>query len=105
MYGRGQSPGGSFGPAFTPPVVQQLLIANGVMFLLQNLIEAVGVYGPIYPAAVWQGGYLWQPFSYMWLHGSIGHLVMNLFVLWMFGSQLAMAWGAKRLLPIRPAPS
>ncbi len=98
MYGRGQSPGGSFGPAFTPPVVQQLLIANGVMFVAQNLIPAIGLYGPIYPAAVWQGGYLWQPFSYMWLHGGLGHLIMNLFVLWMFGSQLAMAWGAKRFL-------
>ncbi len=96
MYGRGQSPGGSFGPAFTPPVVQQLLIANGVMFVAQNLIPAVALYGPIRPAAVWQGGYLWQPFTYMWLHGGIGHLIMNLFVLWMFGSQLAMAWGAKR---------
>ena len=98
MYGQGQSPGLGFGPAFTPPVVQQLLIAIGVIFLAQNLMPAVGSLGAVYPAAVWQGGYLWQPFTYMWLHGGLGHLIMNGFVLWMFGSQLAMAWGAKRFL-------
>jgi len=42
---------------------------------------------------VWQEGYLWQPFTYMWLHGSFGHLAMNLLSLWMFGSPLALAWG------------
>jgi membrane associated rhomboid family serine protease len=98
VYGRGQSPGGSFGPAFTPPVVKQLLIANGAVFVAQLLLPAIGEYGSVRPAMVWQGGYLWQPFTYMWLHGGIGHLLMNLFVLWMFGSQLAMVWGAKRFL-------
>lgn len=98
MYGRGQSPGMGFGPAFTPPIVQQLLIAIGVTFLAQLVMPAVAALGAVYPEAVWQGGYLWQPFTYMWLHGGLGHLVMNGFVLWMFGSQLAMAWGAKRFL-------
>ena len=32
----------------------------------------------------------------MWLHGGLGHLAMNMFVLWMFGSQLASAWGPQR---------
>lgn len=97
MYGRGYQTGG-FGPPFTPPVVQQLLIANAVVFVAQLLVPAVGFYGPVRPAAVWQYGHLYQPFTYMWLHGGLGHLLMNLFVLWMFGSQLAMAWGAKRFL-------
>ena len=98
MYGRGQQSGLGFGPPFTPPVVKQLLIANGVVFVAQLLVPGFQDYLAVYPAAVWQGGYLWQPFTYMWLHGSPGHLLMNLFVLWMFGSQLAMAWGAKRFL-------
>ena len=50
------------------------------------------------PIAVWQGGYLWQPFTYMWLHGSLGHIALNCLALWMFGSQLAMAWGPQRFL-------
>jgi len=94
--GRGQSPGIGFGPAFTPPVVRNLLIANGVVFLAQLVMPGLTGLGAVIPAAVWQAGYLWQPFTYMWLHGSPFHLLMNLFVLWMFGSQLAMAWGSKR---------
>ena len=59
MYGgRGQSPGMGFGPAFTPPVVRNLLIANGVVFLLQMLVPAVNGLGAVIPAAVWQAGYL-----------------------------------------------
>lgn len=98
MNGRGQSPGLGFGPSHTAPIVKQLLIANGVAFVLQFLVPGFDRLAAIYPAAVWQGGYVWQPFTYMWLHGSPGHLLMNLFVLWMFGSPLAMAWGAKRFL-------
>ena len=97
MHGRGYQTGG-FGPSFTPPIVQQLLIANGVAFLAQLLMPGLSGYGAVTPVAVWQYGHLYQPFTYMWLHGGLGHLLMNLFVLWMFGSQLAMAWGAKRFL-------
>lgn len=97
MYGRGQQTLG-FGPAFTPPIVKNLLIANGVVFLAQLLSPGLTGYGAVSPIDVWQRGYLWQPFTYMWLHGGPFHLLMNLFVLWMFGSQLAMAWGPKRFL-------
>ncbi len=97
MYGRGYGTPG-FGPAFTPPVVQQLLIANIAMFLAQVLFPAFADLAALSPRDVWQGGYLWQPFSYMWLHGGLGHLLMNMFVLWMFGSQMAMAWGPRRFL-------
>ncbi|HXH29069.1 MAG TPA: rhomboid family intramembrane serine protease [Candidatus Polarisedimenticolia bacterium] len=98
MYGRGYQTGG-FGPAFTPPIVQQLLIANAVISVAVWLLPSqYGIALSVIPAAVWQAGWLWQPFTYMWLHGSIGHLLMNMFVLWMFGSQLAMAWGARRFL-------
>ena len=99
MHGRGyQSPGLGFGPPVTPPIIKQLLIANGIVFLLQMLYpDLVGV-AAVRPAFVWQGGYLWQPFTYMWLHAGVGHLAMNMFVLWMFGSQLALVWGTKRFL-------
>ena len=101
MYGRGQqTPGFGIGPPVTPPVVKNLLIAIGVIFVAQhvilgpNLTRALSVQ----PISVWQLGCLWQPFTYMWLHGSIGHVRLNCFVLWMFGSQVAMAWGARRFL-------
>ena len=99
MYGRGyQGSGMQFGPSFTPPIVKNLIIANAVAFVLQSMSPSLGYFGSIQPILVWQGGFLWQPFTYMWLHGGIGHIAMNMFVLWMFGSQLALAWGPQRFL-------
>jgi membrane associated rhomboid family serine protease len=99
VHGRGyQSPGLGFGPPVTPPIIKQLLIANGIVFLLQMLYPGLVGVAAVRPAFVWQGGYLWQPFTYMWLHAGVGHLAMNMFVLWMFGSQLALVWGTKRFL-------
>ncbi len=98
MYGRGQQPGMRIGPPITPPVVKQLMIANAAVFLLQQVSPETTIYGSLVPKAVWQFGYLWQPFTYMWLHASFGHIAMNMFMLWMFGSQVAMAWGPKRFL-------
>jgi membrane associated rhomboid family serine protease len=99
VHGRGhQSPGLGFGPPVTPPIIKQLLIANAVVFVGQMLMPGIEAYGAIQPVRVWQGGYVWQPFTYMWLHGGLGHIGMNCFALWMFGSQLAMVWGARRFL-------
>lgn len=103
MYGRGNQGGGmGFGPPITPPIIKQLLIANLGMFVAMLMLGAgtmTALFGAT-PALFWQHGYLWQPFTYMWLHSShsIWHVVMNMFVLWMFGSPIAMVWGAKRFL-------
>ncbi len=99
MYGRGhRQPGLGIGPPITPPIIKQLVMANAAVYLLQQMSPEVTFYGSLVPSAVLQLGYLWQPFSYMWLHGSFGHIAMNMFTLWMFGSQLALAWGPKRFL-------
>jgi len=97
VYGRGYRQAGmGFGPPITPDVIKQLLVVNFVVFVAQQLRPGVTELFAVRPLFVWQEGYLWQPFTYMWLHGSFGHLAMNLLSLWMFGSPLALAWGAKR---------
>ena len=98
MYGRGHQPGMRIGPPTTPPVIKQIMIANAVVFLFQQISPMTTFYASVIPIDFWQEGYLWQPFSYMWLHASFGHIAMNMFMLWMFGSQVAMAWGPKRFL-------
>jgi len=100
LYGghRGTGGGGGglgFGPAFTPPIVKQLLIALAAIFVAQAFLP-LSDFGAVTPVRVWQEGWLWQPFSYMWLHGGLAHVAINAFMLWMFGSPLAMAWGARR---------
>jgi membrane associated rhomboid family serine protease len=88
-----------FGPPVTPPVIKQLLIANAVVFFAQYAFRL-----PVFellmatPADFWQRGYLWQPFTYMWMHGGLGHILANMFALWMFGSPVALVWGPQRFL-------
>ena len=101
MHGRGYQGGGlGFGPPYTPPIIKRLLIANGIVFVLQLAAPSFTDRFGVVPMLFWQQGFLWQPFTYMWLHSTqfLGHILMNLFVLWMFGAQLAMAWGPKRFL-------
>jgi membrane associated rhomboid family serine protease len=98
VHGRGQQMG--FGPQVTPPIIKKLLIANGIVYILQQVSPAVTMLGTVSPAQVWLNFEFWRPFSYMWLHspGSPFHILFNLFALWMFGSQLALVWGEQRFL-------
>ena len=41
---------------------------------------------------------VWQPFTYLFFHGGIWHVLINMFVLWMFGSELETVWGKKEFL-------
>jgi len=41
---------------------------------------------------------LWQPVTYMFLHGGLWHIGFNMFALWMFGTMLERIWGMKRFL-------
>ena len=101
MYGRGQqNPGMGIGPPVTPPVVKRLLIANAVVFMLQLAFgQSIDINFALRPAAVFQYGYIWQPFTYMWLHGGLGHIAMNMFVLWMFGTPGGDWPGGRKPLP------
>jgi membrane associated rhomboid family serine protease len=99
LYGRGPQIG--FGPPATPDVVKLIIAVNCVVYLVQVLGPAAftGVFS-VTPALVWEHGWIWQVATYMWLHaeGSPLHLLFNMFALWMFGSQVASAWGAQRFL-------
>jgi membrane associated rhomboid family serine protease len=99
VYGRGQQTV-SFGPPVTPDIVKYLLIANVAVFLLQHVMPGLTSWLAVTPALFWQQGFLWQPFTYMWLHspGSILHIAFNMLALWMFGSPIAMVWGERRFL-------
>ncbi len=99
MYGRGPQIG--FGPPVFPDVVKAIIVANCAVYLLQILGPSwITAYLALTPAAVWELGAIWQIPTYMWLHspGSALHLLFNMFALWMFGSQVASAWGTQRFL-------
>jgi len=99
LYGRGYSGGGmGFGPPVTPPVIKQLLIANVIVFFAQFTIGGFVEEFAASPIQFWRYGHVWQPFTYMWLHGGLGHIAANMFTLWMFGSPVALVWGPQRFL-------
>jgi len=100
VYGRGQQTVG-FGPPQTPDIIKTLILVNVGVFIVQMLVgtRMIQLFA-VTPAMVWEGGFIWQPFTYMWLHspGSLLHILFNMFALWMFGSPVASFWGEKRFL-------
>ncbi|MCU0820939.1 MAG: rhomboid family intramembrane serine protease [Spirochaetes bacterium] len=41
---------------------------------------------------------LWQPFTYMFIHGGWMHIIFNLIALWMFAGELEQMWGSRAFL-------
>lgn len=97
------SPGGF---QVMPPAIKTIILANAAVFMLQVLLENSSFGGLITAAcALWpvasqnQDGLsfqIWQPFTYMFLHGSFGHLFFNMFALWIFGTELENYWGTRQ---------
>ncbi len=85
-----------------PPVIKNLIIINGLMFLAQNVIEDTpfGKFDHLFALHTWQSELFkpWQFITHMFMHGDFGHLLFNMFALWMFGSILENIWGQKRFL-------
>lgn len=82
-----------------PQGVKWLLIANGIVFVLQMMFTGLleNTFGLV-PHKVWSQLHLWRPLTYLFLHGSFFHLLFNMFALWMFGKELEYAWGRMEFL-------
>jgi membrane associated rhomboid family serine protease len=85
-----------------PPVVKNLLIINGIMFLASKVlylkfdIDLSDTLGLHYPLS--ERFNTFQLISHLFMHGSFGHIFLNMLVLWMFGNVLENLWGSKRFL-------
>jgi membrane associated rhomboid family serine protease len=79
------------------PTVRNLLILNILFYLVDssflNLSNAFSLRSLLSPQFL-----PFQFVTYMFLHGSIGHLFSNMFGLFMFGPLLERMWGPKRFL-------
>ena len=87
-----------------PPVIKNLLIINGLVWLAQITIGRQGVFDVenVFALHYVESYYYkpWQFISYMFLHdpSNFMHILFNMFALWMFGSTLENLWGSKRFL-------
>ncbi len=90
------------GNTIFPPVVKNLLIINGIMFLAANVFgnslgldlnRLLGLYYFESP-----NFRIWQFFTHLFMHGNMMHIFSNMLALWMFGSVLENYLGSKRFL-------
>jgi len=89
----------SFKPQFFTDAIKILITINVATFffrlIAQNQFDLAQVFG-LSAGSVWP--MIWQPVTYMFIHGDFFHIFMNMFVLWMFGSELESIWGRRGFL-------
>lgn len=80
------------------PVVLVLIVINVALFLINSLttFELNQWFALYYPDNPQYG--LWQYVTSMFMHGSVPHLLFNMFGLYMFGSALEHVWGSQKFL-------
>jgi membrane associated rhomboid family serine protease len=89
---------------YFPPAIKTLCLVcvgvftvqelSGLLFHSEGTIFWLRWFGLV-PYAVTHG-YVWQLFTYIFLHGGFLHLFFNLLYLAMFGADLERSWGSKR---------
>jgi len=87
-----------FGRGITD-VVRKLIYANAVVFTIQFLLR--GAFNDILglvPHWTWSRFFIWQFATYLFLHGDIWHILINMFMLWMFGCEIERMWGSRAFL-------
>jgi membrane associated rhomboid family serine protease len=82
--------------------VKLLVAANVLVFVLQNLskgaLDDLFALWPLQPINGQSYFQFWQIITYAFLHGNITHLLFNMLVLWMFGTEIERYVGPRRLL-------
>ena len=85
----------------TPPVTQNLIIINVLMFFAQYVFERYGIdlTSMLGLHFVLAGDFaVWQLVTYLFLHSGFTHIFFNMFSLWMFGRIIEQVLGSKRFL-------
>ncbi len=101
MYYRNNSNNYNAGGLLTP-ATRFLLALTGMAFLAQVIFDWMTGYGFTQVFALsWPGIRhlaLWQPLTYMFLHGGIWHLVFNMLGLFFLGPETERALGSRRFI-------
>ena len=96
--------------SFMPPLtrmVKWLIIVTSACFLL-TYVPSLIFHSDVFDYSVYYFGlrsdlvihnlFVWQPVTYLFLHGGWFHIIFNMFALWMFGSDLESTWGGRKFL-------
>lgn len=89
----------TWNPRTVTNAIKILVIINVGMYLLQIITESqldmIRIFG-LSTKTIWP--LIWQPITYMFMHGGVWHVAINMFILWMFGSELEAIWGKTEFL-------
>ncbi len=90
---------------FLPPAVMYIITINIAAFILYILFafwsERTMRFFELFmqtPYQTVQKFFLWQPLTYMFMHASFLHLLINMFILGFFGRRLEDRWGTARFV-------
>jgi membrane associated rhomboid family serine protease len=84
-----------------PEVVKNILIINGIFYLATVVLRNQGIdLNDMLGLHYFQSEkFRWyQVITYMFMHGNFGHILFNMFAVWMFGAAIENMWGPKRFL-------
>ena len=95
--------------SFITPAVKVIVITSSAVYVLEALLYLVFGWRSyaqfiywfgLVPEGVTRGLRIWQPFTYLFVHDLLDkpplHLLLNMFMLWMFGRELEILWGKRR---------
>ncbi|MDH4199342.1 MAG: rhomboid family intramembrane serine protease [Spirochaetia bacterium] len=93
----------TLGPRLTK-TARNIIIINTAIFLTDTGLriffqsDFILYYFSLIPDLIFGKFYIWQLFTYQFLHGGVFHILFNMLALWMFGSELEERWGSRRFL-------
>ena len=88
----------TFGPGPMTPGVKALVYLNVAAFLVTLIVRRLLLVFGLMPMAVVERGFIWQPVTYLFMHGGLGHILVNMLGLWMFGTELERMWRTRAFL-------
>jgi membrane associated rhomboid family serine protease len=84
--------------------VKLLMIIHVIVLIIQKFADIIlpahmleYIFGISYNG-LFVNLWIWQPFTYMFLHGGLIHIIFNLIGLWMFAGELEIEWGRKKFI-------
>lgn len=84
-----------------PPVIKNLIIINGLMFLLALGMKRMNIdLNLILGLFPWESSYFrpWQPITYLFIHPSFMNLLFGMLGLWLMGTTVERVLGSQKFL-------
>ena len=75
-----------------------LIVINIIVFVLELIFSNAFINLFALTPSLLMKGYIWQIFTYMFLHADATHIILNMFVLLIFGPKIEMTMGSERFL-------